>query len=176
MATEVVLGSNNAGSQSLTTNPGTQYSQPSITATWTGGASSVDVTTGYLKFGAWDPASNFKMLVWDNSGNLIGTSDALNIDPAGAFSTFTFSTPVTIVKSTVYRLGWISDGASNTRPYTHGTGGSIHSDTSASYATPANWTEAAEISATLNLSGYLEADTAGGGGGDTTIKNLNWMA
>lgn len=159
MATEVILGSNAAGAQSLTANPGTQYSQPSLTASWTDAATSVDCTTGYLKFGAWDPASNFKMLVWDSGDNLIGVSDALNINPSGVFSTMTFSTPVTIVKGNTYRLGWISDGSSNTRPYQNGTGGSIHSDTSATYATPADWVENAEVSANTNLSAYLEADT-----------------
>lgn len=163
MAVEKILGSNTSGSGTFTANPDFQYSEPSLVAGWSGSASSVNCTTGKIQFGTWDGPANYRMLVWNNSGTLIGTSDVLNMTADDTFKTFTFSTPVTIVKGTTYRLGWQSEGPSNNRPWGNGTGGSIHADNTTSFAGgAANWTESATPEATKHLSAYLEADTAGG--------------
>lgn len=159
MTIEVILGSNTSGSGTFTANPDFTYSQPSLVAAWSGGASSVSCSSGKIQFGTWDPSSSFKMLVWDNSGNLIGTSDATAFTPNDTFIAFTFSTPVTIVKGSTYRLGWVSNGASNTRPWGNGTGGSIHRDTTHTYSSTGAWSEESTQEATKNLSGYLEAET-----------------
>lgn len=166
MAVEKILGddTDNAGSFFFISdqNYGADY-----TATWAGVASSVTCTTGKIRFDDWDQDTvNIKMIVWNAStGAVIQVSDVLQINFTGggaAWHTFTFA-GVTIDKNTSYTLGLITD---NQYEWVCGSGtGSIPEFGSNDYGTPTNFSGGGGNKGLDSFSCYLEADTAGGGGG-----------